>query len=592
MDMKDFYHGQRVSESDLDAAFQYVEDMEHLMAQDWGMAPALATASPDCTVYGGIQSGGVVTKNSPTKVNVTACVGRDTSGRYVYCPASTVLLTRQGATTEGESTDATGSGALVAIVNEAWMSLWLVYDESLSDPRTDATGSTVYFDIEESFHFHLALGTDAAVATVPATLVNNRLLLADILLDAAGEIRSILGNDAICGTNEEFDDLGAPYNGMSGRRADWAAFENPTDFPLYAAADMALREGTPREALRRLLIHLQNATAPAGSRLIGSDAQAGAGAAYAAYAPKTLTQGSVNSQLIELLDAINQKLSRGGDTVRPQSGYSGLIFDPEDMNEPEALLGIKAELAGSTEHFARIKRHGHFTLPHVFYEDFLEARGTAAGLRTELQSGDNQRWDVSTNGANSKAYLRNYNDGAPNTGGIVELYTHAGANSWTLAIAGNGDANSRILYKVHESPWAIISVRFRIASTVSNLRLRAGLMRPGSTQIGVYLEIDTSVDALVHAVAHDGANRYAGDLGIAVPDTWGTLRIWIATADIMYAQLNNSTVVQITSGANPNLTDTNPHQPALYFETLDATSRAAYVDKILIADHKMQSDEL
>lgn len=594
MNLKDMYHGQVVTEAHLDAAFQYVEDMEHLLAVDAGLAAVGIAASPDPTIYGGIQSGGAVTKNAAKKVNVAATIGRDSSGRYVYCPASTVMLTRIGATAEGDSVDAVGTGALVAITNECWLSLWLVYDESLTDLQVDATGSTVYFDIEESFHFHLELGTDAAGATVPAALVNNRLLLADILLDSAEEIATVGLHDAICGTNEDFDDLGAPYNGMSGRRADWLALEEATAFPLYAAANTQLRSGTARAAFYQLVQQLQRQAVPAGGHYVGMPAVVGTGAVHNAFSATTLAQGSVASQLEELLNVVNNKMARGGDTMRPAAGANGIVFDPTNMQADEVLMNVRAHNMGALQHYLRIgKKRGHLCIPHIFFDDFNARRGTNVGGRNAYVPDTNDPWYVAAVGANSNAFIRNQSDGVPYLGGILELFTHPVLNSSTTLIYGFNAVD--VIGGWDASTTGIVfHARIRIPDVTNIIVFFEMLNNAAGASGSIRGYLDTSVDAAFHGIITDHTGVFTNAVSLIapmLPNVWYTIRCAVTgTGDVIW-QVNNG--IEVGTTVAPAVLGAGNWIPRLYCKTLaNPGSREAYFDQVYVSDGALAADAI
>lgn len=344
MNTRNFFHLQKVLEAELDTIFTQANTEEALSAAENGLAQNKATDTPDMKVFGGILEGLVVTKIDATTVQVTAGAARDDDGKKILLPSTaTVSLTMLDETTIGDTTAATGDGSAVAVTagNEAWLSLFIEYAELLSDARIDGLGNTVYFQIDESFQFVLTLGTEAvAPATNQAAIGNGKVHLADILLDANEQIRTVGATIAIGSTNEFFDLLGVTtpgYEAMIGRRSDWAAFENATDFPLFAAEDTYIRAGNPRAAIYDLVKKLQvSSGSPSGAELIGSLVRTGARSCQAEHSPLSLVAGGVDAQILAILTELNKKVGRGPDLHQafhdhfmyaPRAGAGA--FDPD-----------------------------------------------------------------------------------------------------------------------------------------------------------------------------------------------------------------------------------------------------------------------
>lgn len=266
------YHGQTVLESQLDAMFDDCENAERNLAIDGHVRQVPSTDTPDPSNYGGILAGLVVTASpGDDHVHVALGTARDYLGKRIdLATAATVLMLNTGATTVGDSTDATGdAGAIVGSCSAGKYiiaSLFIVYDEVLSDPKVDALGATIQYDIAESFKFDIQIGasfTHANVIAVPPTetparaaLASNKVLLADILLtNSAGAMQVV----AICTCDADWDYLTGNYATLAGRRASWFSASPALEFShtdlenLVGGTDTDIARGnSAREALYAL----------------------------------------------------------------------------------------------------------------------------------------------------------------------------------------------------------------------------------------------------------------------------------------------------------------------------------------------------
>lgn len=334
MDSHNYYFEQLVIDSDLDDIYSDANAMERLAI---ARAHGLCQGSPaDAAKSGGILSGLVVTKVDSKTVQVTAGLARDTDGKLVDVLTNcTVSLVNLGQTDVGDVT-ALGDGIPIVITaaKEAWLSLYLQYGEIASDIREDGNADPVSYRITESFRFYIGLGAEATPPAFDRVGISSYLdvsviHLADILLDAAENIRVINPGsgdlDVICGSNEDFDRFAA-YAAMTGRRSDWIALEDPTDFPQFALQNTYLRKGTPREALYDLVKKLQAEASPGGTYLLGAKAQAGTDTPSYSRT-HSLAAGSIGAQLVDLLLEINGKIGRAG--CMPAPFYDDFLYVPK-----------------------------------------------------------------------------------------------------------------------------------------------------------------------------------------------------------------------------------------------------------------------
>ena len=361
MDRSNTYHGQVVTEAELDQMFDYAEDAERDIARESGISQADAADSPGPLAYGGIADGFVVTATpGDTSVSISDGVARDQLGRRIVMGAltrgrgvgavsettrvtqpagpATVLISHTGVTDEGDVSAAQGNGAAITgscpASDYIIASLFIVYDEDLSYARTDASGTTIQYTITETFHFNITIFTafTPPPSSTPgrAALADSNVLLADILLTNNGGTMQVV---AVCNTSADWDALGAYYEDLVGRRSDVIALD-ADDFALATAEGLAIRGGSAREGLYLLAKQLMNATDaandPDGVRLIGSDAITGA-VALDLHEPFNLTSGSLRAALLAITNELGAKVSRGGDLS--QAFYDDFMYPPTGASE-------------------------------------------------------------------------------------------------------------------------------------------------------------------------------------------------------------------------------------------------------------------
>lgn len=160
---RDYYYRELVTEAELDAGFEGLEDADRAMVTD------LAVVG----VYTGL---GVAQAGAPNlSVDVGGGTSYDQDGQRCRVPATQNVSV---------ATDSNNQPTTVAGVgNERWVSVFLVFDRSLSDQRTDGNSNTVFFVRDESFKFTVVQGAEAPLgtATRPGLLASG-ILLADVKL--------------------------------------------------------------------------------------------------------------------------------------------------------------------------------------------------------------------------------------------------------------------------------------------------------------------------------------------------------------------------------------------------------------------------
>jgi hypothetical protein len=134
----------------------------------------------------GIAQGGVAAPASPTPnltIVIPETIAYDQLGQRIFTTGDTIDCSKDS---NNVSTAVSGAG------NEKYVSVFILFERSLSDPQIDGNGMTVYYVQAESYQYEVVQGAEATIgtATTPA-LVNPGLLLADIhLIHLQSQIQS------------------------------------------------------------------------------------------------------------------------------------------------------------------------------------------------------------------------------------------------------------------------------------------------------------------------------------------------------------------------------------------------------------------
>lgn len=155
----DFYFRQLVTEAELDAAFAALELAEQRIQSDNGIV--------------GIVSGGSVNEHTPNNLTMDVAQGiaYDSSGQRISWTGTQVVDV--SVDTGGSPTDVVGVG------NSKIISIFASFTRSLTDPRTDGNGDSVFYNRAESFSFVIRQGAEAVSPVAPG-LESDKVLLADI----------------------------------------------------------------------------------------------------------------------------------------------------------------------------------------------------------------------------------------------------------------------------------------------------------------------------------------------------------------------------------------------------------------------------
>lgn len=188
MDKYNWYYGLLVEESHMDNAFQWAEEADRKQNDDSAgvgiMVPRHALSGPwpsneDLSDGGAAVDSWSPRENAPPDWSLLVDTGYayDKDGRRLAVdPPTTVLVDCQN--------DYLGTPNAVAAGNGRYVSLFLKYVEALSDPQVDDHGSTVYFQVAESYEIEVRQGPEEAYPPVtrPA-LDSTAILIADVLVD-------------------------------------------------------------------------------------------------------------------------------------------------------------------------------------------------------------------------------------------------------------------------------------------------------------------------------------------------------------------------------------------------------------------------
>lgn len=162
---KDYYFLQNVTEAELDAGFDDLEQADFNFAVDLGLI--------------GIVEGQGVSEKSGTpdlSVDVAAGTAYSKQGERIN-----IVGTQNVDVSED---DAEVSTAVGSPGNEKWVSVFATFDRALSDPRIDGNSVSVFHVRDESFAFSVVQGTEAAIgAATRPTIPSDKVLLADVRLE-------------------------------------------------------------------------------------------------------------------------------------------------------------------------------------------------------------------------------------------------------------------------------------------------------------------------------------------------------------------------------------------------------------------------
>lgn len=302
-DRTDFHFRQRVTEAELDLAFELLEKADRDIAADLGIF--------------GIISGAVPSEHQPVpdlSIDLTSPTrAYDHLGQRIFF--GTDQTVGCSADLVGIPTEVTTPG------RERWIGVFLRFERQLSDPRTDGNSQRVYFRRDESFEIVVRQAPEAAVGTASkVVLQDDELLICDVRLEhgqtqifdsdidvsrrqafifAAGDAVEIESGlwavlaPAIETAQAALDSvdsvLAGHFDGSAHRHEAQHITSSPHGF---------IGAATVQDALEELVDDLGASTLGSpGSRRVGADAAPGM--------PNSLASGTVDQQLSQLLAWLN-----------------------------------------------------------------------------------------------------------------------------------------------------------------------------------------------------------------------------------------------------------------------------------------------
>jgi hypothetical protein len=293
VDRVDWYFRQKVTEAELDGAFDDVEQ------GIWNLATDLS--------FFGIVAGLAVAEASVPNltVDVTAGTAYDQDGARVRIP------TLQNLDVSVDSNSV--STAVTTPGNSKIVSVFVKFDRALSDPRTDGNSNTVYFERDESFEFYVTQGAEAASPSPPA-LESDAVLIADVTI--------------AYGDTQIFD---AAIN-LTGRRQD--AFATST-------STLSIREGTPLDAITAVLQELDDHITAVANLHPATAIDYAGGPAWADTTTNPAT--TVEAQLDKIVGDLASQAGNGG---AYKIGHGTISGTPYAISPATTAFGANVQILG------------------------------------------------------------------------------------------------------------------------------------------------------------------------------------------------------------------------------------------------------
>lgn len=162
-DRRDYFHGQLLTEGELDAGFAGLEQADWNLANDVGIE--------------GVITGIAVSESSPAALTVEVSIGT------AYSKAGKRIRVDQSTTVDVSVDEDSVSTAVVGGANERWITIFAEFARAASDPRIDDNGGAVDFIQAESFSLFVRAGAEAGAGLgVKPAVDSTALVLCDILL--------------------------------------------------------------------------------------------------------------------------------------------------------------------------------------------------------------------------------------------------------------------------------------------------------------------------------------------------------------------------------------------------------------------------
>jgi hypothetical protein len=325
----DYYFRQRVTEAELDLGFAELEEADQNLAADLGFTGVLANA--------------VVSQHAPVADLTVDISGPasilDSLGQRIFF--SSLQNVNVAADDNGVATEVLAAG------KEKIVSVFVMFDRSLSDPRVDGNSLTVFFRRDESFKFIVVQGAEApAGGAIPPPLRSDAMLLADVTR-AFSQAQVLGGSISIARRQDAFVLTGSPRSLRRGRTleavSDLLGYFNahvggvgdrhPADSIDYAGSG-SWADGTTNPAatveqqLDKLVADL---AAASGAPKIGAGATGGT--------PNAFAQGTVKLQLDALLGYLNAHITQtAGAHAASAISYAGGAAWADGTANPAATV--------------------------------------------------------------------------------------------------------------------------------------------------------------------------------------------------------------------------------------------------------------
>jgi hypothetical protein len=167
MQRYDFYFRQKVTEGELDEAFDAVEAAISQLLSDFS--------------YAGVSANLEVVENQPSPTMAVLVTGPgiayDQDGNRIFVPSTQTLNCAVDENNVNTVVNTPGRSRVLSIFAE--------FDRTLTDPRIDGNNNTVYYDRAESFALNVVQGAEFITGDpgVYPALRPDQVLLADIIID-------------------------------------------------------------------------------------------------------------------------------------------------------------------------------------------------------------------------------------------------------------------------------------------------------------------------------------------------------------------------------------------------------------------------
>lgn len=366
-DRFDFYFRQKVTESELDGAFAAMEQADFDQFIDHGLT--------------GLVEGLDVSENAGTPnltVDIAAGTAYSKAGERMRVGAQQDL---DVSVDDSAVSTAVGSGG-----NEKIVSVFILFDRVLTDPRLDGNSVTVFFSRAESFQFSVVQGPESVAPATPPALDPDKILLADIT--------RTFGQTQIFDGDISFDRRETVFN--------------------IDVGNVVINTGRLRQAVTDIAQALDDHITGVGAAHPTSAIDGAADTVGDA----SVTATTLDAQINEILAEINDRVLRAGDTITGALQVDGAV-------DARNRITLGADLLGSEANglIARIKADGiaGATGERVLLSEHIDPDSTTDNCRVYISGNGgleiviNATWDGSNwnqdNGAGNSTYMELKDDG-------------------------------------------------------------------------------------------------------------------------------------------------------------------------------------